>query len=212
MTEETPTQRTKIGPSQVFRLVQLLPKELQQSFAKEAWVDVKQDSTEFVPEPERKYDHPLGLEWLSKNKIPNTVEELEEQRQYVFQTMVNGPETYNVGQFFVVFPSVVYNTKDVHDNLLIVEVMDELEFPSMPDLKVPYNDDIRAATDWQEQATVALRAALNSYVVSGKIRIHTSGFRMYSSTDMYQFQERFQDENEVKLSFQENMRRHRQNS
>jgi hypothetical protein len=211
MTTDTPVQRIKIGPNQVFRLVQLLPKDLQAKFTKEAYTDVVHDTAEFVPEPERKYDHPLGLEWLTKHKIPNTVEELEEQRQYVFQTMVSGSDTYNVGQFFVVFPRIVYASNDLKDNLLVVEVMDELEFPPMPDMKVAYTDEMRKA-NWQDEATIALRAALQSYVVQGKIKIHDAGFRMYSSTDMYQFQERYIDPEAEVLSFKDAVRRHRQSN
>ena len=211
MTTETPIQRTKIAPNQVFRLVNLLPKEMQAKFAKEAYSDVVHDTTEFVPEPERKYDHPLGLEWLTKHNIPNTIEELEEQRQYVFQTMISGPDTYNVGQFFVVFPRIVYASNDLKDNLLIVEVMDELEFPPMPDMKVVYTDEMRKA-NWQDEATIALRAALQSYVVQGKIKIHTADFRMYSSTDMYQFQERFIEPEAEVMSFKDAVRRHRQSN
>lgn len=207
-TTQTPAKRTKISPSQVYQLVALLPKELQERFRKEAYEDFVPKDVDFVPEPERRYNHSLGLSWLTKNNIPNTVEELEEQRQYVFQTMVSGPDTYNVGQFFVVFPSVIYHTRDIDDNLLIVEVMDELEFPPMPDLKVLYNDDIRQVPH-QQQSTVALRYALQAYVASGKIKIHEAGYRMYSSTDMYTFQERFIDQEQVTMSFKEALKRRR---
>lgn len=211
MTTEVPTQRTKISPNQVFRLVQTLPKDLQTLFAKEAYSDVAVNTGEFTPEPERKYDHPLGLEWLTKHGIPNTVEELEAQRQYVFQTMISGPDTYNVGQFFVVFPSIIYSNNDIPDRLLLVEVMDELEFPPMPDLKVSYTDEMRKAS-WQEEATIALRAALQSYVVQGKIKIHEAGFRMYAGKDSYQFEEKYVDPDAEQMTFKEAIRRHRQSN
>lgn len=211
MTTEVPVQRTKVSPNQVFRLVQTLPKELQTLFAKEAYNDVAVNTGEFTPEPERKYDHPLGLEWLTKHGIPNTIEELEAQRQYVFQTMISGPDTYNVGQFFVVFPRIIYSNTDLPDQLLLVEVMDELEFPPMPDLKVAYTDEMRKA-NWQEEATIALRAALQAYVVQGKIKIHDAGFRMYSSTDMYQFEEKYADPDAERLTFKETVRRQRQSN
>lgn len=200
--------RTKIGPSQVFTLVQLLPKDLQEKFRKETWEEVKHEITEFTPEPESRYEHSLGLSWLTKHKIPNTVEELEEQRMCVFQTMVSGPDRYNVGQFFVVFPSVVYATRDIEDNLLVIEVMDELEFPPMPDIKVKYNDEIRGAT-YEDQATVALRYALQSYAAQGRIKIHEAGFRMYANSDQYTFQERYVDEAQEPKSFQDTVRRQR---
>lgn len=199
---------TKISPAQVFQLVKLLPKELQQQFAAEAYEDVTQDTTEFVPEPENRYEHSLGLSWLTKHNIPNTIEELEEQRQYVFQTMVSGADRYNVGQFFVVFPNVVYHTTDVTDNILVVEVMDELEFPPMPDLKVLYNDEIRSAS-FKDQNVIAMRHALEAYVTQGKIKIHEAGFRMYSSTDQYTFEERYVDPAQEQLSFKEALRRQR---
>lgn len=208
MTTEAPIQRTKVTPNQVFRLVQTLPKDLQTKFAKEAYTDIAVPNGEFVPEPERKYDHPLGLEWLTKQGIPNTVEELEAQRQYVFQTMVSGPDTYNVGQFFVVFPSIIYSSGDLKDGLLVVEVMDELEFPPMPDLKVAYTEEMRQA-GWQDQSTIALRAALQDYVVQGKIKIHEAGYRMYSSTDMYKFEENFVHPEAERITFKEAVRRHR---
>jgi hypothetical protein len=199
---------TKIQPQQVFRLVGLLPKSLQVEFNKEAYEDVKQTDDGFVPDVATKYEHSLGLAWLTKHGIPNTVEELEAQRQYVFQTMVSGSDTYNVGQFIVVFPSIVYSTSDIRDSVLVLEVMDELEFPPMPDMVIPYNDDIRNAT-YETEATVALRYALEAYIATGKIKVHEAGFRMYSSVDNYKFQENFVDPDEPKLTFKELVRRNR---
>lgn len=198
---------TKIAPAKVFSLVKLLPKELQNEFAKEAYQEVQDTSVDFVPDPELRYDHSLGLSWLTKHNIPNTVEELEAQRQYVFQTMLSGASTYNVGQFIVVFPNVVYGSRDIENNTLVIEVMDELEFPELPDLTVPFNDDIRAAT-FESADIVALRYALQSYVVQGKIRIHEAGVRMYSNAESYKFQERFEDTvTEKPVSFIEAARR-----
>jgi hypothetical protein len=200
---------TKIAPQQVFRLVGLLPKEMQQQFNKEAYEEVKQEPGEFVPDVEKRYEHSLGLSWLTKHNIPNTVEELEAQRQYVFQTMVSGPETYNVGQFIVVFPQIIYGPRDIESTILVLEVMDELEFPPMPDLVVPYNDEIRKAA-FDDQATVALRYALESYVATGKLKVHEAGFRMYAGVDQYAFQDRFAEPTEDRPSFKEMIRRNRQ--
>lgn len=200
---------TKINPQQVFRLVGLLPKELQQQFAKEAYEEVKHEPGEFIPDTEKRYEHSLGLSWLTKHRIPNTVEELEAQRQYVFQTMISGSETYNVGQFIVVFPQIIYGSRDIQETILVLEVMDELEFPPMPDLVVPYNDEIRNAK-YEDEATTALRYALEAYVSTGKLKVHEAGFRMYAGTDQYAFQERFVDTTEERPSFKEAIRRHRQ--
>ena len=199
---------TKIQPQQVFRLVALLPKDLQNDFAIKAYKDVTPTDLEFKPDTEKQYDHSLGLSWLTKHDIPNTDEELELQRQYVFQTMVSGAQTYNVGQFIVLFPSIVYNTRDIGDKLIILEVMDELEFPAMPDLVVPFNAAIRAA-GFDEEAGIALRYALFDYISSGKVRLHEAGVRVYGGTESYKFQDRFAPEVEERLSFKELVRRQR---
>lgn len=198
----------KIQPNQVYRLVNLLPKEMQVEFNNEAFVDVANTDEEFVPDADRRYDHSLGLSWLTKHKIPNTIEELEAQRQYVFQTMISGPDTYNVGQFIVVFPSIIYGTRDLGESVLVLEVMDELEFPPMPDMVVPFNAEIRAAS-YDDVDRVALRHALECYVATGKIKVHTAGIRVYGGTESYKFQERFTPVEEERLSFQEIIRRNR---
>lgn len=199
---------TKLQPQGVFNIVGLLPKELQDRFRKECWAEVKQDETEFVPDPEYKYDHVLGLSWLTAEGIPNTQEELDAQREFVFKTMVSGSETYNVGQFFVLFPNVVYTTNDIGNTLMIVEVLDELEFPAANDLVTPalaeYNQH-----GYMDREAHAVRAALLSYVASGKIKIHEGGLRMYSCEERYQFETRYIDPEEKPLTFAEQVRRQR---
>lgn len=197
---------TKIAPAKVFQLVKLLPKALQNEFSKEAYKEVQDNSVDFVPDPELRYDHSLGLSWLTKHGIPNTLEELEAQRQYVFQTMVSGATSYNVGQFIVVFPNIVHGSRDIEGNTLVVEVMDELEFPELPDLVIPFNDEIRAAT-FESADIIALRYALQAYVAQGKIRIHEAGVRMYANSESYKFQERFESDEEKPTSFREAVRR-----
>lgn len=199
---------TKIQPIQVLRLVGLLPKHLQQEFTKEAYVDTKPTEDGFVPDTDRIYDHSLGLSWLTKHNIPNTLDELEAQRQYIFQTMVSGSEEYNVGELIVVFPNIVYSTSDIKNNLMVLEVMTELKFPAMTDLMTSYNNDIRAA-GFETEAMVALRYALQTYVADGKIKVHDAGYRVYSASDTYQFQSRFTDPEETKLSFLDHVRNHR---
>jgi hypothetical protein len=184
---------TKISPNQVFRLVGLLPRRLQKEFQQEAYQDVVVDTEEFIPDAERKYEHSLGLSWLTKHKIPNTVEELEAQRQYVFNTMISGADRYNVGQFIVLLPSVVHHSREIENNLLVVEVMDELDFPAI-DLKTPYTEAMRQTHDHRTESLIALRAALQVYAADGKIRVHEAGHRVYSGSDEYQFQERFHEE------------------
>lgn len=198
----------KIQPTHVYRIVNLLPKEMQNEFNKEAFVDAVQPDGEFIPDAERRYDHSLGLSWLTKHNIPNTVEELEAQRQFVFQTMISGPVSYNVGQFIVLFPSIIYGSRDIEEELLVLEVMDELEFPAMPDMVVQFNDEIRNAS-YDDSSRIALKHALESYVVSGKIKVHSAGMRMYGGTESYKFQERFVNKDEEPLSFTETIRRNR---
>lgn len=199
---------TKLSPQGVFNLVGLLPKELQDRFRKETWVEEKQDETEFVPDPVYKYDHVLGLSWLTSEGIPNTQEELDAQREFVFKTMVSGPVTYNVGQFFVLFPNVVYTTNDISDALMIVEVMDELDFPAETELIT------KALPEYEQYGYMgreahAIRAALMSYVASGKIKIHEGRMRMYSCETRYSFEDNYKEPSTEPLSFKENVRRHR---
>lgn len=198
---------TKLTPQAVFSVVGVLPKTLQDDFRQKCWSDQSTKEDEFVPDPVLKYDHPLGLTWLHEHDIPNTVEGLDEQRQMVFKTMISGPETYNVGQFFVLFPEVVYSSRDIDSTIMVVEVMDELEFPAHEDLIAQATDEIRSAGD--EEAAFAIRAALMSYVVSGKIKIHQAGMRMYYLERRYQFEERFTQPDEKPLSFKDAARRNR---
>lgn len=199
---------TKLSPQGVFNIVGLLPKELQDRFRKDCWAEVKDDETEFVPDPEYKYDHVLGLSWLTAEGIPNTQEELDAQREFIFKTMVSGPESYNVGQFFVLFPNIVYTTGDISDSLMIVEVMDELDFPANVNLSTPalaeYNQ-----YGYMGREAQAIRAALYSYVASGKIKIHEGRMRMYACEEQYRFEERFKVAEEQPLSFKEQLRRQR---
>lgn len=199
---------TKLSMQAVFRLVGALPKEMQERFRTETRVEEKQDDLEFVPDPVYKYDHVLGLSWLTDNGIPNTQEGLDEQREIHFKTMVSGPERYNVGQFFVLFPEVVYNTSDISDMLMVVEVMDELEFPAAEELVTPDTAELRAA-GYMERGAIAIRSALQSHVAAGRIKIHQAGMRMYTLEEQYKFEERFKDPNEKPLSFKEHVRRHR---
>lgn len=199
---------TKLSMQATFRLVGMLPKDMQERFRVETRVEDKQDETEFVPDPVYKYDHVLGLSWLTDNGIPNTQEGLDEQREIHFKTMVSGPETYNVGQFMVLFPEVVYNTSDISDVLMVVEVLDELEFPATEVLSTPDTAELRAA-GYMERGAIAIRAALHSYVAAGRIKIHQAGMRMYTLEEQYQFEERFKDPEAKPLSFKETLRRHR---
>lgn len=201
---------TKLGPQGVFNLVGLLPKNLQDRFRIECWVEEKQDETEFVPDPVRKYDHVLGLSWLTAEGIPNTQEELDAQREFTFKTMVSGPVSYNVGQFFVLFPSIVYNTSDISDTLMIVEVMDELDFPAEVDLITPSLKEYNQY-GYMDREAHAIRAALMSYVTSGKIKIHDGRWRMYSCEESYKFEERYKDPDEKPLTFKEHLQRRRRN-
>lgn len=196
----------KLSPQGVFALVGTLPRELQDRFRKETWVEVKNEETEFVPDPEYKYDHVLGLSWLTNEGIPNTQEELDEQREMVFKTMISGPEAYNVGQFFVLFPSVVYNSADIGDTLMIVEVMADLDFPPAVDLVT------RALPEYEQYQGLdreahAIRAALQSYVASGKIKIHQGSLRMYACEYRYKFEENYKVAEEQPISFKEAVRR-----
>lgn len=187
--------RTKISPASVYELVRALPKSLQEEFRKEAYFDFVPEDVDFVPEPERRYDHSLGLSWLTSKGIPNTIEELEEQRQYLFQTVIAGPVTYNVGQFIVLFANTVYHPSEVADQLLVVEVMSELDFPELPDLTTPYTDEIRNASN-NKVDMIALQQALSIYAAQGKIRIHEAGVRMYSVAEKYAFEDNFKPEAE----------------
>lgn len=199
---------TKLAPQAVFNLVGLLPKELQDRFRKECWAEEKQEETDFVPDPVFKYDHVLGLTWLTNEGIPNTQEELDAQREFLFQTMVSGPETYNVGQFFVLFPNIIYHTSDIGDKLMIVEVMDELEFPAGTDMVTPALAEYNRH-GYMDREALAIRAALQSYIASGKIKIHEGSMRMYTCSERYQFEERYKDPAEKPLTFKEEMARRR---
>lgn len=195
---------TKIQPQQVYQIVGLLPKDMQAEFSKEAYMEVTQPEGEFIPDAVKRYDHSLGLSWLTKHKIPNTVEELQAQRQFIFQTMISGSETYNVGQFIVLFPSIIYGSRDIGESVLLLEVMVDLEFPAMPDLVVPFNDEIRNAP-YGEDLPIALRYALYDYVSTGKVKLHTAGMRMYGGVESYKFQDRFVEPTD-RRSFKEILR------
>jgi len=199
---------TKLSPQGVYQIVGLLPKDLQDDFRQKAWAEEKSEDTDFVPDPVLKYDHSLGLSWLTDQNIPNTLEALDEQREFVFKTMVSGPVTYNVGQFIVLFPELIYHSKDVSDTIMVVEVMDELDFPAEIDLVTSDSDEIRSAVD-DERAAIAIRAALNAYLPAGKIKIHQAGMRMYAMQDRYRFETRYVQPDEKPLSFKDAMRRHR---
>lgn len=199
---------TKLSPQAVFKLVATLPKDLQERFRLETRVEEKQESEEFVMDPTYKYDHVLGLSWLTDNDIPNTQEELDAQREIVFKTMVSGAVTYNVGQFFVLFPEIVYGTSDISDTLMVVEVMDELDFPAELELITKDTAEIRDA-GYMERGAIAIRAALQSYVASGKIKIHQAGMRMYMCEERYQFETRYIDPDAPVVTFKEAVRRHR---
>lgn len=203
-----PKVGTKLQPQGVFSIVGLLPKELQDRFRKECWVEEKNDETEFVPDPVLKYDHVLGLSWLTNEGIPNTQEGLDEQREFIFKTMISGPVTYNVGQFFVLFPNIVYTTSDIGDSLMIVEVMDELEFPAEEDLRTAALSEYNQY-EYMCRETQAVRAALQSYVASGKIKIHEGRMRMYSCEERYSFEERYKSPEEKPMTFKEMLRRRR---
>lgn len=199
---------TKLSPQGVFSLVGLLPKDLQDRFRKEVWVEDKDIETEFTPDPTYKYDHVLGLSWLTSEGIPNTQEELDDQREFVFKTMVSGPITYNIGQFFVLFPNVVYSTSDISDALMIVEVMDELEFPAELELTTKALPEYNQYGYMGREAQ-AIRAALMSYVTSGKIKIHEGRMRMYACEERFAFEANYKDPGEKPLTFKEHARRHR---
>lgn len=201
---------TKLSPQGVFQVVGVLPKTLQDDFRAKCWLEEKQEEAEFVPDPVLKYDHSAGLTWLSENNIPNTLEGLETQREIVFKTMISGAESYNVGQFIVLFPELVYHSKDLGDTIMVVEVMDELEFPAEVDLVTSIDNDIRYASD-VDRAAFAVRAALQAYLPSGKIKIHQAGMRMYAMQERYKFETRYTDPEEPKLSFRDAVRRHRKN-
>lgn len=199
---------TKLAPQGVFNLVGLLPKEHQDRFRKDCWVEEKQDETEFVADPVMKYDHVLGLTWLTNEGIPNTQEELDAQREFLFQTMISGPERYNIGEFFVLFPNIVYTSSDIGDKLMIVEVMDELEFPANIDLTTQalaeYNQ-----YGYMNREALAIRAALRSYITEGKIKIHEGNMRMYACSEQYKFEANYKNPDEKPLSFKELARRRR---
>ncbi|ABY63187.1 hypothetical protein ST201phi2-1p362 [Pseudomonas phage 201phi2-1] len=199
---------TKLQPQGVFSIVGLLPKELQERFRKECWTEEKQEETDFVPDPVLKYDHVLGLSWLTAEGIPNTQEELDAQREMIFKTMISGPTTYNVGQFFVLFPNVVYTTRDIEDSLMIVEVLDELEFPATDNLVTPALPEYNQY-GYMSREALAIRAALHSYVASGRIKIHEGAMRMYACEEQYKFEERYKKPDEKPLTFVEMARRRR---
>ncbi len=199
---------TKLPPQGVFNLVGLLPKVKQDQFRKECWVAKKQDETEFVPDPVLEYDHVLGLTWLTNEGIPNTQEELNEQREFLFQTMVSGPETYNVGQFFVLFPNIIYHTSDIGDKLMIVEVMAELDFPASVNMTTPALEEYNQY-GYMNREALAIRAALQSYIAEGKIKIHEGAMRMYTCSEQYKFEANYKDPDEKPLTFKEMARRRR---
>lgn len=198
---------TKLSPQGVFAIVGILPKALQEDFRNTTYTEVKQESTDFDPDPEKRYDHSLGLSWLSGKGIPNTTEGLDEQREYVFKTMISGPVNYNVGQFIVLFPEAVYSASDIEDAILVVEVMDELEFPPEVDLLARHGDSV--ITTETNFSTTALQAALMSYLPQGKVKVHPAGMRMYHMSKQYQFEAKFIDADEKTLNFKDAVRRQR---
>lgn len=169
----------QLDPMELFNLLKHTP-SLFTSFRKECYRTMPQESLDAPPEV--KYDHKLGIAFLTKHGIPTTHEELLEDSKYIYDSVMTGSVRYNVGQLVVVFSEAIQGTGGLTtNNTWIMEVMDEFEFPAdMPLVSMKVED---------------LRLALKEHLDKGIIKLHqAAGIRMYAVEQTYGFAERINKE------------------
>lgn len=171
---------TTLEPVEVFNLVKCVP-SLMDDFRKECYTMPEQETLEYKPDSEKKYDNRLGLLFLKKHGIPTTREELKEDSKYYYSSVMDGDLRYNVGQFIVLFSETIYSSGDMtKDNTWVLEVMDEFDFPTDKPLVSMHVESVREA--------------LKEHLVKGTVKLHPAGLRMYSNTHEYGFAERLNKE------------------
>lgn len=171
--------KTTVEPMELFNLIKHVP-SLFEEFRRECYTVPLEEALD--ANPEKKYDHNLGLAFLKKHGIPSTREDLFEDGKYTYSSVMTGSIRYNVGQLVVLFSDTIYSSGDMTTgNTWILEVMDEFEFPgNIPLVSLRVED---------------IRLALASHIEKGTIKLHqAAGIRMYDNVHTYGYAERINSE------------------
>lgn len=171
--------KTQIEPVELFNLIKHVP-SLFEEFRRDCYIVPLTESLE--SQPDRKYDHKLGIAMLKRHGIPTTKEDLFADGKYIYNSVMNGDVRYNVGQLVVVFSETIYSSGDMtKNNTWILEVMDEFDFPADKPLVSMCVEDIRNG--------------LREHLDKGIIKLHqAAGIRMYDNVHAYGFAERINGE------------------
>lgn len=167
-------RETKLEPVEAFNVLRHTP-SLQSAFRDECYITPQQESLDHTPE--KKYDHTLGIAFLKKHGIPTTREGLQADSKYYFRSVKDGDVRYNVGQFIVLFSNAIHSSGSItNDNVWVLEVMSEFDFPAdKPLLSLAVED---------------IQLALKDYLDTGIVKLHKAGHRMYDVDFTYEFAER----------------------